>query len=266
MQPLPDDIEIFTTADGSPTLVFKRADGYVEKMHHTGGALAESLYIYHQALEITLKAGLKPRVLSLGLGLGYNELISLAEFERAGISDFAVYSFEALPILRESFQSWAEGKSDSAITKVMEQTALMVSTAMGISYASLRELSAKSLANRRLQLLGPYPDALSDVQTDFVEMQRGPEKGGFGPSGLARGIFNTVYYDAYSNKMDPHLWAEDVVTGRLGPLLSPDCALATYAATGALNRSLKALGFRLIPKAGFQGKRQSTLGIRGQLV
>lgn len=241
MQPFPTDIDIFTTADGSPTLAFKRADGYIEKMHHTGGALSESLYIYREALQITLDEKIPPRVLSLGLGLGYNELITLAECERSARPDFKIWSFEALPVLREAFREGvADSPPPSRLGNVVSDVAGMVAEKMGVRPDRLCELARQALTDGRLELRGPYPEDLA-----------GADK------------INTVYYDAYSNKMDPHLWLEDVLTGRLGPCLDSRCVLATYAATGALNRALKGLGFQLLPKAGFLGKRQSTLAIRG---
>src|ERR1044072_8503613 len=239
MRALPDDIEIYTTGDGSPTLAFKRADGYVEKMHHTGGALSESLYIYRDALKLALENGASPRVISMGLGLGYNELISIAHFAAAGIDRFKIWSFEAVPALREAFAGWAGGDISSQLTEVSGQAAAKVAEAFSITPERLRELTCTALKDGRLELRGPFPDDIEGVTST-----------------------STVYYDAYSNKMDPALWSVDFLTEKLGPCLDEVCVLATYAATGALNRSLKQLGFRLIPKAGFQGKRQSTLALR----
>ncbi|MBX3022860.1 MAG: hypothetical protein KF799_14390 [Bdellovibrionales bacterium] len=247
MQSLPANIRFFTTADGSPTLAFAREDGYVEKMHHSGGALSESLYIYQQALALMLAEKRAPRVLSLGLGLGYNELISLAEFERSQIKDFKIYSFEALPVLRDAFRAWAASTTHlpdelGAVTAVVAQAAAQVSRAMSVDLSRLRELTAAALNDHRLELRGAFPDDLAGVDK-----------------------INTVYYDAYSKKMDAGLWLEEVIISRMGPSLDECCVLATYAATGALNRAVKALGFRLFPKAGFQGKRQSTLALKGIL-
>lgn len=249
---MPNDFSIFITADGSPTLAFARADGYIEKMHHSGGALSESLYIYHQALTAALSEKLQPRVLSVGLGLGYNELISLAEFHRSHISDFKVWSLEAHPILRNAFRVWAglETESEFAenhsiqnlnpVCEVVATAAGQVALQMKIAYDQLRNFTKESLENKNLELLGPFPQALTT--TDKI---------------------NAVYYDAYSNKMDSGLWSEHALTQQLGPCLADQCVFATYAATGTLNRSLKNLGFRLMLKAGFQGKRESTYAVRG---
>jgi tRNA U34 5-methylaminomethyl-2-thiouridine-forming methyltransferase MnmC len=74
-----------------------------------------------------------------------------------------------------------------------------------------------------------------------------------------------VFYDAYSKKMDADLWQETSLVTRLDPLLARNCVLSTYAATGTMKRALKTLGFRLLPRTGFLGKRESTLAIREKI-
>ena len=225
---LPDDITLADTADGSPTLVFRRADGYVEKMHHSGGALSESRFIYGQALEIAAAEGRPVCALSIGLGLGSNELRTLATPGPARI-----WSFEALPFLSDEFRRWAEGDDAGALAATYDRIAAGVG-------GNVRVRTAHALREGHLQLRGPFPDDLGQIDQA-----------------------NLVYFDAYSNKMDPHLWDEDMLTEVFGRVLAPDCVLATYAATGALNRVLRRLGFTRVEKPGFLGKRQSTLGVRG---
>ena len=72
------DFTIVTTADGSPSLSIEDSSGYVEKMHHAAGAMSESIYIYGEAVQKVLDRRWPLRVLSVGLGLGYNELITAA--------------------------------------------------------------------------------------------------------------------------------------------------------------------------------------------
>jgi tRNA U34 5-methylaminomethyl-2-thiouridine-forming methyltransferase MnmC len=73
---------------------------------------------------------------------------------------------------------------------------------------------------------------------------------------------NCIFYDAFSKKMDPQLWNETELQNILAKLTAPKCVLASYAATGALNRVLKNLGFHLTGRPGFEGKRESTLAER----
>src|SRR4051812_27817152 len=100
------DFEIVTTQDGSPSLRISDNKNYVEKMHHSAGAMAESVYIYGSTIEKTIAKGLPLRVLSLGLGLGYNELLTVGLALKHGYAMDALYSFESEPLLARSFEQW----------------------------------------------------------------------------------------------------------------------------------------------------------------
>lgn len=240
MRPLPPNLEIYTTSDGSPTLSWQRADGYVEKMHHSGGALEESIYIYHQALGLVLNEAPSARVLSIGLGLGYNELLCLSEFCKRGITNWRIWSFEAHPDLRHEFADWlTSGQASSELSLVHEKLLNLIAQRLEVPVEEIRSTARAALQDGRLQLRHSFPDDIAEI--DHA---------------------NLILYDAYSKKMDPHLWDERALIEKLGPLLDDRCFLATYAATGSLNRALKGLGFSLIPKPGFLGKRESTLARR----
>lgn len=235
MSQLPADLEIFITADGSPTLELKRDDGYVEKMHHSGGALAESVYIYEAALIESLKIDRKPHVLSLGLGLGYNEMLAIAQLKDR---DFKIHSFELREDLREAFTAWARGDS-TPLADVFEMVGVQVARHSGTPAPELKARALVALNSNQLELRGPFPQDAQGVEN-----------------------CTCVFFDAFSRKMDPHLWAEAEIEAALKPMLAPQCVLATYAATGALNRILKNLGFTLQERPGFQGKRESTFATR----
>ena len=229
---------IFTTEDGSPTLIWSRDDGYEEKMHHSGGALSESLFIYQTALREALARGWPGRVLSLGLGLGYNELIAAAEFLKSGVEDWKLWSFEAEDSLRENFSGWLSGDAPE-LAEIHADILRRIAASSGISPAELFTFAREGFDRGQLELRGRFPEDVAGVE------------GG-----------TCVFYDAYSKKMDADLWEENSLAGRMAPLLAPGCVLSTYAATGSMNRALKTLGFRLLPRAGFLGKRESTLAIR----
>ena len=231
--------EIFVTRDGSPTLQWIRTeDGYGEKMHHSAGALSESLFIYHECLKHALAAGWPARILSLGLGLGYNELIAVAALRQTGIRDWKIWSFEVVDFLRDEFRQWLEGQ-DSQLSAVYDNIAILIASHFQIPSTKLKADVYAGWSDGRLELRAGFPQDSKGVE----------------------GCTN-VFYDAFSKKMDPELWDEATLASNLNPLLSRRCVLATYAATGSLNRALKSLGFRLTPRTGFQGKRESTLAIR----
>jgi hypothetical protein len=183
---LPDETEIFVTADGSPTLCFKRGDGYVEKMHHSGGALSESLYIYHQALLEGLKLG-PAKVLSVGLGLGYNELITAAEICRRGDTEFRLWSFETLTALRDGFVAWITEDAQGPLPSVFETVANSVAVHFSLAALDLKSTLKLAHSEGHWQMRGAFPQDLDGV------------------------MGNVVYYDAYSRKMDPELWDEEAL-------------------------------------------------------
>ena len=230
--------QIFITQDGSPTLVWPGDGGVCEKMHHSNGALSESLYIYHECLREALTRHWPIRILSLGLGLAYNELITVAALHQASVRDWKIWSFEADEFLRAGFREWLNG-AENSLAPAYSAVLAGVAKNQQMEPALLRDLTRVALSDGRLELRGSFPEDGEDV-----------------------GKCSCVYYDAFSKKMNPELWLEDTLYSNLNSRLAPACVLATYARTGVLNRALKRLGFRLLEKRGFSGKRESTLAIR----
>ncbi len=236
------NLEVFVTGDGSPTLTFARDDGYIEKMHHSAGAFSESLYIYHRGLTTALDAGVPPAVISVGLGLAYNELICLAEFIKRGMTG-TIWSFEALPVLREQFVRWAGAGEPGATqatpeyTKIMEDICTRTEAHFGIT--GLKTRARTALESGELKVLKLFPEEASLVANAGV-----------------------IFYDAFSNKMSPELWQEEQLRRDLEPMLAPRALLCTYAQTGALKRVLKSLNFTLVDRPSFRGKRGCTLATR----
>ena len=228
--PLPPRFEFITTRDDSPTLAYRGDGGVIEHMHHSAGALAESLFIYGGALERALALVDRVHCLSVGLGLGYNEMLTIAALERAGRPG-RIHSFEALEFLREEFRGWALGRRDGPLTSTHDQ----IAARLGVE----RTTVGRWIEDGRLELRGAFPAAGADL------------------AGC-----NLVYFDAYSNKMDPHLWDEEVLVEAFGRTLGPTCVLASYAATSVMNRVLRRLSIVKQSRRGFYLKRQSTLGIR----
>lgn len=233
--------QIFITRDGSPTLVWPGEEsGATEMMHHSDGALSESLYIYHAALKEVLTRKWPLRVLSLGLGLGYNELITLAQAHNSKIEDIRIWSFEASPLLRDGFRGWLENAAlNTDLGRALTQAATGVAVEFGLSLAALKDLARTALTSGKLELRAKFPEDADNIEG-----------------------CTCVYYDAFSKKLSPDLWIEDEIVRHLESITGSCCVLATYASTGALNRALKRLGFRLCDKKGFSGKRESTLAIR----
>jgi tRNA U34 5-methylaminomethyl-2-thiouridine-forming methyltransferase MnmC len=236
-------LEVYLTQDGSPTLVFTRpGDEYVEKMHHSGGAWTETAYIYLPALEVT--SNLSQRILSLGLGLGYNELMACAfELKNKPPHPSVIHSFEVLTELRENFRAFLISGKSSKYDHAYEKIAQLIANHFELDPRALVEFSAQKLEKSELQLLSSFPESLPRGQS-----------------------YNVLLYDAFSNKMSPELWTEEFLKSLFEKICEKDCVLSTYAATGALKRSLKSLYFRKVQRPGFAGKRDSSFYLRGGLV
>ena len=121
------------------------------------------------------------------------------------------------------------------LTQILSQIAAKLEVD---AHLVLQELRA-GLEDERFELRGSYPESIAGVRDCHL-----------------------VFYDAFSNKMHTGPWEESSFALELSPCLAPQCLVTTYAVTGNLKRGLKALGFRLLPRQGFQGKRESTLAIR----
>ena len=203
-------------------------------MHSFNGALSESLYIYGEALRLALLRPGPLRLLSFGLGLGYNELISIAILRKSGRLDWKIFSFESLPFLKRLVSPVGHGRIAVKVERRHRASGSHDrSPARPLDPADLRRWTQEALGQGQLELRGAFLDDVAAVDS-----------------------CNLVYYDAYSNKMDPTLWMETQFESALNDVLDVDCILATYAATGSLNRAAKRLGFRLKPKPGFKGKRE----------
>jgi tRNA U34 5-methylaminomethyl-2-thiouridine-forming methyltransferase MnmC len=233
MESLPRELEIILTADGSPTICL----GGLENMHNSQGALSESLYIYGHGLEQMLSWKVQARVISVGLGLGYNEMIAFALTLKHQQS-LQLWSFETFAYLRRSMEQWLIGE-DCALFAIYDQILLGVAQKLEMSAREIKNAMTIAIKNRTWQIRGGFPEDSEGINSA-----------------------NCILYDAFSAKTCPELWEEQSLQNNLRPLLAPQTVFVTYAATGSLKRALSGLDFSLPPRAGFAGKRDSTLGIR----
>jgi tRNA U34 5-methylaminomethyl-2-thiouridine-forming methyltransferase MnmC len=237
-----EDFEVVETADGSPSLVIANDAGRSEKMHHTAGALAESIYIYHSAVVDTLDRGWPLRALSLGLGLGYNELLLAAEAVKRQLrpDSVAIFSFESEPFLIASLRAWVLADS-SPFANLYEKILALTAKQLQVNGSAVKNWLKQSLDERLWQLRNSYPDDAANVTN-----------------------VTCVFYDAFSNKMSPELWDENILTAMLDRICAANCVFSTYAVTGNLKRALKRSGFVLSDRVGYAGKRGSTYAIRSE--
>jgi hypothetical protein len=211
-------------------------------MHSLKGAYSETYYIYGAAVRRALEAGFSPTILSMGLGLGYVEIMATAMLLRhAKINEAEIESFEILPELREYFRAWVVGGPCPAdFAAAYDAILARNAREFSVPVYEIREALKSLLAQSRLRLR----DALGS-DTEFTTS------------------FGTICFDAFSAKSTPDLWTEEFLMGFLKRAAAPECVLSTYACTGTLKRSLRASGFSVKVRDGFSSKRDSTFAARG---
>jgi tRNA U34 5-methylaminomethyl-2-thiouridine-forming methyltransferase MnmC len=67
--------------------------------------------------------------------------------------------------------------------------------------------------------------------------------------------FNVIYFDAFAAVRQPEMWDEAAITHTL-QFLKPGGVFVTYAITGNLKRTIKALGLKVEKALGAPGKRE----------
>lgn len=237
------------TGDGSPTLrllprLAEPGKERCESMHHSGGAFSESLYIYGQIIDEAMKklrdSADGPSVLSVGLGLGYNELLTAAyAIQQDRAEHFYLRSYEVVPGLVWAFLTYCrEEKLAEHIFFTYECILEFYEKHFQIDKAQLKKVLIKALEQERWQ-----------IRQDFFVDKK--EK------------HQVLLYDAFSGNTDAHLWTEDFLTKSLHQCSGEDALFATYACRSSLKKALKSVGYQVVVRDGFLGKRNSTQGRRG---
>lgn len=220
--------ERVTTGDGSPTLICHRPEAgrtASEPMHSFKGALAESLYVYGEAIRACPIPA--PVILSVGQGLGYLETIALALKPLA-----RVISYENQDELAQAFRE-SLGPSPTSLALVMAEARSAVARELGPGLDALTRHIQAALKSGQLRQAGPL--SLEGLQPADV-----------------------LLYDAYCAQFDGGLWEESFLASVLDK--ARPGVVASYAATSALKRGLLARGYQLRKRPGFGGKRECTLG------
>lgn len=232
------------TEDGSLTARIGAPDAPMEEcseaMHSLRGAFSETLYIYGTAIQKAVDNQAPERVLSMGLGLGYVELLAAAIALKSG-RRVRGESFESVPELRRYFEAWLQKTDDLPRDFATTYDSILTRTAEAIRTDAheVREALATAVNDGAWLVRGELT-----AETAFQEP------------------FGCICFDAFSSKTTPDLWTEDFLRAFLKKTAAPRCVLSTYACTGALKRALKAEGFDVTIREGFSSKRDSTFATR----
>lgn len=208
-------------------------------MHHSGGAFSETIYIYEPAVIGAFERFEKPVIVSVGLGLGYNEILVAVQAMKRGQSCELV-SFESDRLLREAFCGFVGVGFDSA------------GGSLKTTESSLNDVYRK--------ICRYFEVDESEIRKWFADSNWQCQPALEGPAQLPE-VVHGFLWDAFSKKTTPELWEESflIESFRRGAI---GCQLATYASNSALKRSLKTSGYDLEIREGFQGKRNATQAIR----
>jgi len=245
------------TEDGSPTVRIRSDEGLSEAMHSLKGAFSETVYIYGTALETCLQRGFAPRVLSLGLGLGYVEMLAAALILRASRSSRATATADDPA---RALLSTAGGESHELVRELRDW---FTSWVMNVG-STPPEFSATydEILNRTSRETGIPAEEIKSFLTEMVREGRWRIREALGAETVFEARFGCICFDAFSSKTSPELWTEPFLMEFLDRSSAPGCVLSTYACTGALKRALKASGFELTIREGFSSKRDSTFAVR----
>lgn len=218
------------TDDGSPTL--RQNDFKTESMHHSGGAYAETEYIYTPAICKTLSLAPHPHFFILGLGLGYIEMIIARESLKKGLcsKDIRISSYESNEKLRSFFWSWLCGEQNEVYDQILGY----------IEPDKKHQTEIKSFLVQSFKDQNGIQGAFSE--SEFQKLNS----------------INCYLYDAFSSKTSSELWTEEFLSLFLEKTKADQCEFATYACTGNLKRALKRSGFSLSIQRGFNSKRDYT--------
>lgn len=238
--------EVEITGDGSPSLhLLESADpsrDRGESMHHSGGAASETLLIYGQPVREALVRRQRGDFLVVGLGLGYIEATIAREALLLGVSPdkISILSLESVPELRDFYIFWLHNSADIS--------------------ESVREVYDKAVGS----LLRGSDISLDTLKAFLRSVREFKVQGALQKSDQVEGRFDGILYDAFSSKTSPHLWEERFLTDFIRHASKPEVFFSTYACRASLKRALKANEFEVHVREGFMGKRNSTLGLRGE--
>ncbi len=248
------------TDDGSPTVRVSSSTHSHEDMHHSGGALAESLFVYGEIVRAALNFNLQPKILSVGLGLGYNEAIAVAEiltFEQKRFEflekllipkrpehvfpQVKLLSFEIDETIRTCYVNWLLNKTpDTFWAPLFQEVLILVSKKYGMSDGHLKREIAKLYRDEKFKIAGSVLDFQSATNDRF----------------------SILLYDAFSTKATPEVWSEDFLKTFLSNTSEQFCFFSSYAALNGLNRALESTGYLIDIHRGFKNKRNATWAYR----
>ncbi|PPL00513.1 tRNA (5-methylaminomethyl-2-thiouridine)(34)-methyltransferase MnmD [Parapedobacter indicus] len=222
-----DTNSFVVTADGSKTLYHS---GIGEHYHSQHGAVQESKHVFvGMGLSHFLNIH-EPEVVSIleiGLGTGLNFLLSADFCMQKGVQlDYVGVEAHPLPSQLVAQTGYDRYVSASLWASFLRQ--------YSGSWHTLQALNADCL--------------LTAVHCEILHFTIGKQ-------------FDVLYFDAFASTRQPEMWTEETLQ-HVTAFLKPGGIFVTYAITGHLKRTLKALGFTVEKVPGAPGKREMLRAIK----
>lgn len=206
------------TADGSTSI---HLPDWNESYHSKHGAIQEAQHVFiKNGLDLFQDQNLS--ILEIGFGTGLNAFITFLESPKRQLI-IQYTGVEAYPITLPEVQAM------NYVTELHAQDQAHVFVEMhSCAWEQLIFLSPSFSICKRQQ-------RIQDIQ----DIQQ----------------FDLIYFDAFGYRVQPELWSDEIFQS-MYTALKPSAVLVTYAATGAVRRSMLAAGFTVEKLAGPPGKRE----------
>lgn len=206
------------TADGSTSI---HLPDWNESYHSKHGAIQEAQHVFiKNGLDLFQNQTIS--ILEIGFGTGLNAFITLLEsFKRQLTIQYT--GVEAYPVLAEEWQHM------NYVTELhADDQAPLFDQMHSCPWEQEIAITPTFSLSKRQQ-------RIQDIQ----DIQQ----------------FDLIYFDAFGYRVQPELWSDEIFMNMFASL-KPNGVLVTYAATGAVRRSMLAAGFSVEKLAGPPGKRE----------
>lgn len=219
-------MKLVQTADGSSTLYNAEVG---EHYHSKHGALQESRHVFLKSgLEFYLNRQIKNSVsiLEVGFGTGLNYLLT-AEFCLKNDIFLNYIGIEKNPLLKEVIIQ--TGNINYVSTEITDDFLLKYEEAT---------TSQVTIGTGKLMI------DVSDVREYHSSTK-----------------VDIIYFDAFAAIHQPEMWSEETLA-HVCSFINPGGVFVTYAITGNLKRTMKALGFKIEKIPGALGKREMLRAVK----
>jgi tRNA U34 5-methylaminomethyl-2-thiouridine-forming methyltransferase MnmC len=210
---------LILTAEGSHTVL---CDETGETYHSMHGSMQETehVFIRNGLLRAAEDFG-QLHILEMGFGTGLNALLTL-QFLKKNLIPVHYTAVEAYPLT-------------SAMAEMLNYFEF-VTEDLKPAFKKMHECAC---GERQVVDGMEFLKRCSDIRDEL------PEKG----------VFNLVYFDAFSADKQPELWSESVFSN-IFHSMADGGILVTYSAKGSVRRAMRAAGFTVERLRGAKGKRE----------